>query len=174
MSGKKKTNLSELREIALKDIDKVKIGLVVAEWNPEVTGSLEKGAIDTLKHYGITGQNIKSIKVPGSFELPMGARIMLKYEKYDAIICLGCVIKGETSHNEYINHAVSTGITHLGLTSGIPCIFGVLTPLNMEQALDRAGGKHGNKGVEAAVAALEMVRLEQQVEKRSKSIGFGG
>lgn len=172
MTVKKKTNLSELKEIKLNSLDDIHIGLVVAEWNDEVTGSLREGAIDVLLHYGISRENIKEVSVPGSFELPMGARSLLKHKKYDAIICIGCVIKGETSHNEYINQAVATGLTQLGLTSGVPCIFGILTPNNMEQALERAGGSHGNKGVEAAVTALSMISLAQSLEKKGKSIGF--
>lgn len=172
MTVKKKTNLSELKEIELSSVENVHIGLVVAEWNNEVTGSLRDGALEALMHYGISRDNIKEVSVPGSFELPMGARALLKHKKYDAIICIGCVIKGETSHNEYINQSVATGLTQLCLTSGVPCIFGLLTPNNMEQALERAGGTHGNKGVEAAVTALSMVSMGQSLEKKGKSIGF--
>lgn len=168
----KKTDLSELPEIALVEAGKIKIGLAVARWNEEVTGALCKAAIKTLEHYGVVSKNIEKVEVPGSFELPMGARALLKNDKFDAVICLGCVIKGETPHNDYINHAVSTGLMNLSLSSGTPCIFGVLTPLNMDQALARAGGGHGNKGVEAAVAALQMVSLNKGLHRNSKSIGF--
>jgi len=172
MAKPKKTDLSELKEISIRNPEKIKVGLVVAEWNEEITSALQQGATETLLHYGFDKNNLKAVKVPGSYELPMGARSLLKHDKYGAIICLGCVIKGETPHNDYINQAVSTGLTHLSLTSGTPCIFGVLTPLNMDQALERAGGKHGNKGVEAAVAAVSMIKLNQELEKKSRSIGF--
>ena len=97
----------------------------------------------------------------------------MQNQKYDAIICIGCVIKGETSHNEYINNSVAMGLTNLGLASGIPCIFGVLTPNDEQQAIDRAGGKYGNKGVEAAVTAIRMATLKEDLKKSvKKSIGF--
>jgi len=110
--------------------------------------------------------------VPGAFELPLGARIVMGQEKIDAAICLGCVIKGETEHDVYINNAVATGIMTLGLTSKKPVIFGVLTPNTKQQALDRAGGKHGNKGVEAATTAIKMVHLNNPDHNSKKSIGF--
>lgn len=172
MSKDKKTNLSELRQLDLKEPGDLTIGVVVAKWNLEVTSALYDGCHDTLLHYGIDASNITKIEVPGSYELPMGAKNLLSREKYTAIICLGCVIRGETPHNEYINHSVASALMHLSLASNTPCIFGVLTPLNMEQALERSGGKHGNKGVESAVAALEMISLDQQLDKKSRSIGF--
>ncbi len=172
MPAKKKTNLSELKSIQLEKPEDLKVGIVVANWNEEITGTLLKGCLQTLEHYGLKLSNIKRVEVPGSFELPMGAKSLLTREKWDAIICLGCVIKGETPHNQYINSAVSSGLMNLSLASNTPCIFGVLTPLNMEQALERAGGKHGNKGVEAAIAALEMIALDQQLDNKSRSIGF--
>ena len=172
MSKNKKTNLSKLREVQLKEIEDIKIGIVTAKWNEDITAALTEGCEKTLVEYGITEDNIFKVTVPGSFELPMGAKSLLSREKLDAVVCLGCVIQGETTHNEYINQSVANGLMSLGLASGKPCIFGVLTPRNMEQALDRAGGKHGNKGIEAALTALEMIELEQQLDKKDRSIGF--
>jgi len=110
--------------------------------------------------------------VPGAFELPLGARIIMGQEKIDAAICLGCVIKGETDHDIYINNAVASGIMTLGLTSKKPIIFGLLTPNTKQQALDRAGGKYGNKGVEAAQTAMAMVHLNDPDRSTKKTIGF--
>jgi len=172
MGKAKKTNLSELREVKLKELDNIKIGIVTAKWNEKITSALTKDCKQTLLEYGITVENIIKITVPGSFELPMGAKLLLSREKLDAVICLGCVIQGETPHNEYINQSVAHGLMNLSLASGKPCIFGVLTPRNMEQAQERAGGKHGNKGVEAALTALEMIELEQRLDKKDRSIGF--
>jgi len=110
--------------------------------------------------------------VPGSFELTAGATVLGTELRLDAIICLGCVIKGETNHDEYINHAVATGLTQLGIQTGKPHIFGLLTVLNEQQALDRAGGRHGNKGVEAAVTAIRMVALKYALRHDLRKIGF--
>ncbi|MEM1120782.1 MAG: 6,7-dimethyl-8-ribityllumazine synthase, partial [Bacteroidota bacterium] len=109
---------------------------------------------------------------PGAFELPGGAAMLAGKHKLDAVICLGCVIKGETSHNEYINQSVGMGLTNLSIASGKPFIFGLLTPNNEQQALERAGGKHGNKGVEAAVTAIRMAALKQDLGEAKKRIGF--
>ena len=124
-----------------------------------------------IKH-GAQNENIHTLQVPGSFELPVAAKLLAASRKLDAIICLGAVIKGETQHDEYINHAVATGLTALSVTSGIPCIFGVLTPNTQEQAVDRAGGKHGNKGVEAAVTAIRMAALRKDLAKPGGRIGY--
>jgi 6,7-dimethyl-8-ribityllumazine synthase len=146
-------------------------GIVVAEWNAEITHALYEGCFDTLTKHGVKEENIHTIQVPGSFELPTGARLMAVKYKLDAVICLGCVIKGETKHDEYISNAVAMGLTNLSLASGQPFIFGVLTPNNEEQARDRAGGKHGNKGVEAAVSAIRMAALRKEMSVKTK-IGF--
>jgi len=150
-----------------------KIGIVTAQWNQDITFALRDGCIATLLQHGIKEEHITSIQVPGSFELPSGAKMLLSQFSLDAVICLGCVIKGETRHDEYISQAVSVGIMQLSIASGKPVIFGVLTPNNQEQALDRAGGKYGNKGVEAAHTALQMVQLAHEIrQKDKKSIGF--
>jgi 6,7-dimethyl-8-ribityllumazine synthase len=134
---------------------------------------LYEGCFETLIKHQAKEENIKTVQVPGTFELTVAAKILLQNQKYDAIICIGCVIKGETNHNEYINNSVALGLTNLGLASGIPCIFGVLTPNDEQQAIDRAGGKYGNKGVEAAVTAIRMSALKENLKKaEKKSIGF--
>lgn len=164
-------NLSTYDESSIPSAREMKFGVVVAEWNAKITHALYEGCFDTLVKHGADPDNIHTIQVPGSFELPTGARLLQSRYKLDAIICLGCVIKGETSHNEYINNAVATGLTNMSLASGQPVIFGVLTPNTEEQALERAGGKHGNKGVEAAVTAIRMAALKQQLAENTK-IGF--
>lgn len=134
-------------------------GIVVSEWNSVITNSLLEGAINTLKENGVEEKDIYIQYVPGSFELPFGASKLLEKKKFDAVICLGCVIQGETRHFDFICQAVANGIMEVSLRKDIPVIFGVLTTNNQEQALDRSGGKHGNKGVEAAITALKMASL---------------
>ncbi|MBI2966833.1 MAG: 6,7-dimethyl-8-ribityllumazine synthase [Bacteroidetes bacterium] len=135
---------------------KLKIGIVVSGWNHEITGKLLTGAYNILIKNKVKKGNITVLLVPGSFELPFGASSLGKKRKYNAIICLGCLIKGETPHFNYISSAVAHGIMNVGLQLGIPVIFGVLTTNNFRQAAARAGGKHGNKGSEAAETALRM------------------
>lgn len=135
-----------------------KFGIVVAEWNHAITEALAKGAIRFLKEAGAQTQNINRINVPGSFELTAGAALLAE-DNYDAIICLGCVIQGETKHFDFICHAVSQGLTQLTIKHNKPFIFGVLTPNTLQQAEDRAGGKYGNKGIEAAATAIKMAAL---------------
>ncbi len=165
-------NLSDYNAETMPSAEGMRFGIVVSEWNTEITHALYEGCYDALRQHGAKEENIHTAQVPGSFELPAGAKILAGSEKLDAVICIGCVIKGETSHNEYINHAVATGLTQLSLVSGIPFIFGVLTPNDMQQALDRAGGKHGNKGVEAAVTAIRMAALKDDLKQQKKEIGF--
>lgn len=147
-------------------------GIVVSDWNSHITHKLFEGCKATLLEHEAVEDNIHILQVPGSFELPVGAKMVASRHKVDAVICIGCVIQGETKHNEYINHAVATGLTNLGIASGIPIIFGVLTPNTEEQALDRAGGKYGNKGVEAAVTAIRMAGLKGELKKSVKRIGY--
>jgi len=142
-----------------KDLTKKKFGIVVAEWNEEITEALYEGAVATLKAHGVDKDNIIRKNVPGSFELSLGALWMAEEKKIDAVICLGCVIQGETPHFDYICQAVAYGITQAGLKTRKPVIFGVLTTLNKQQALDRAGGKYGNKGEEAALTAIRMLNF---------------
>lgn len=136
-----------------------RFGIVVSEWNKTITYALLSGALDTLKQAGAVDEQIEIIKVPGSFELPFAANLLAKRKNIDAIICLGCVIQGETPHFDFVCQACAYGIMKVGLKHKKPCIFGVLTTLNNKQAAHRSGGKHGNKGVEAAVTALKMLSL---------------
>lgn len=150
-------NLSAYTGKNLADISNRKFGIVVSEWNSEITEALYAGAHATLLDLGAARENIIKKYVPGSFELTLGAQWLAQENDIDAVICLGCVIQGETPHFEYICQAVATGITEVGLKFNKPVIFGVLTTLNKQQALERAGGRHGNKGDEAAVTAVKML-----------------
>jgi len=165
-------NLSEFGPKGLPDASEKKIGIVVSEWNTEITSALVEGCTTTLKAAKVKPENVHRIDVPGSFELTVGAKMLLKRYSLDAVICIGCVIKGETSHNEYINQSVAQGLTTLGIASGVPCIFGLLTPNTEQQAKDRAGGIHGNKGVEAAYTALWMADTKGNLQENSHKIGF--
>lgn len=134
-----------------------KFGIVVSEWNDEVTEALYTGAIQTLIENGVSRDNIYRRSVPGSFELILGGQWLAQEEEIDAVLCLGCVIQGETRHFDFICDAVAQGIKDVNLKFNKPVIFGVLTTDTMQQALDRAGGKHGNKGDEAAITAVKML-----------------
>ncbi len=142
-----------------------KFGIVVSEWNPQITESLLSGAVRTLKSAGCPDHNIQIKYVPGTFELPLGAQFFAEYSDVDAVIALGCVIQGETRHFDFVCQGVTQGITQLMLTWNMPIAFGVLTTEDMQQALDRAGGKYGNKGDEAAAAALKMVYMQAEMEE---------
>ena len=150
-------SLSQYTDKNLLDISTKKFGIVVSEWNDQVTGSLYTGAVETLLKHGAKKENIFKKNVPGSFELTLGAQWLAEIEEIDAVICLGCVIQGETRHFDFICDAVAHGITNVSLKYNKPVIFGVLTPDTMQQALDRSGGKHGNKGDEAAITAVKML-----------------
>ena len=169
----KEKNLSQYDTSQVPAANDMTIGVVVSDWNSDITHALLDGCRQTLLEHGLPDDQLHIIHVPGSFELSAGARMLSGRYNCDAVICLGCVIKGETSHNEYINMAVATGLTNLSLASGKPYIFGVLTPNTKEQALERAGGKHGNKGIEAAITALQMAGLRQELKQAGKQqIGF--
>jgi 6,7-dimethyl-8-ribityllumazine synthase len=159
------TNLSDYDYNSIPDASSLKFGIVVADWNKEVTWSLLEGAEKTLLKHGAKSENIIVKHVPGSFELTSGAKYIAEYTDPDAVICLGCVIRGETPHFTYICQGVTSGITRLNLDYDIPFIFGVLTTDNHQQALDRAGGKLGNKGDEAAVTAIRMAALKKEMKK---------
>jgi 6,7-dimethyl-8-ribityllumazine synthase len=153
-------DLSEYNPESVPDASGMKFGIVVAEWNPDITMALANGAIETLLKHGAIESNIKVKYVPGSFELPLGAQFFAEHDNVDAIIILGCVIQGETRHFDFICQGVTQGIMDLNLKYDKPFIFGLLTTENQQQALDRSGGKHGNKGDEAAVTAIKMVHLK--------------
>lgn len=157
-------NLSSHSSKNLIDISRKRFGIVVSEWNEEVTESLYHGALQTLLDNGAKEQNIISHTVPGSYELSLGAQWLAERSEIDAVICLGCVIQGETRHFDFICDAVAHGITNVSLKYNKPVIFGVLTPNTHQQALDRSGGKHGNKGDEAAITAIKMLGLKQNIE----------
>ena len=142
-----------------------RFALVVSRFNDFISDRLLTGALDALHRHGARDEDINIVKVPGSFEIPLMAKKMAEKEKYDAVICLGAVIRGSTPHFEYISAEVSKGIALVGLESGIPVIFGVLTADTLEQAIERAGTKAGNKGWAAAVAAMEMANLMESVDK---------
>jgi 6,7-dimethyl-8-ribityllumazine synthase len=149
-------NLSSISG-AKSDVSKKHVGIVVAEWNSEITESMYEACVKQLLRAGIKKENLHRRNVPGTFELSLGAQYIASDKNMDAVICIGCVINGETKHFDYICSAVSYGITEVSLKFNKPVIFGVLTTLNKQQALDRAGGKHGNKGDEAAAACLSML-----------------
>lgn len=142
-----------------------KFALVVSRFNDFVSDKLLAGALDALSRHGARDQDVDVVKVPGSFEIPLMAKKMAGKEKYDAVICLGAVIRGSTPHFEYVSAEVSKGIAQVGLQAGIPVIFGVITTDTLEQAIERAGTKAGNKGWSAAIAAMEMANLAEAVDK---------
>jgi 6,7-dimethyl-8-ribityllumazine synthase len=150
-------NLSVYNPDTVPNAKDMTFGIVVSEWNNTVTDALLKGAVETLTKYGAKEDNIHIRRVPGSFELIFGANQMVNSEEVDAVIILGCVIKGETPHFDYICMGVTQEIARLNADCDIPVIYGLITANTMEQALDRCGGKHGNKGIECAVTAIKMI-----------------
>ncbi len=158
-------NLSSFSTDGLIDVSELKFAIVVAEWNTQVTEALFEGARNTLLSQGVKEENIIRGNVPGSYELTLASQWYAQRSDIAAVIAVGAVIKGETSHNEYINHSVAQGLVNVSLKYNKPVVFGVLTPNNMEQALERAGGKHGNKGDEAAITALKMVSLKKKISQ---------
>jgi len=160
-------NLSDLNYNIDGDTSELRIAIVRSEWNAEITSRLLNGAKSALVKMGISDKHIRIIDVPGSFELPMGAQMLL--DECDplpgAVICLGCVIRGETSHFEYVSHSVSQGIKDVSLKYNVPVIFGVLTDDNKEQSLSRSGGNLGNKGEESAVTAVRMALLQRNLRR---------
>lgn len=142
-----------------------KITLVVAQWNKEITDGLKEGAINTLIELGVYNRDISIVEVPGSFELPFAANQVIKNKKADAIICIGSVIRGETSHFDFVCQGTTYGIQKLNVTQDVPVVFCVLTDNNITQSKDRSGGKHGNKGVEAAATAIQMIKVKEDLAK---------
>jgi len=137
----------------------LKFGIVIARFNEFITSKLLGGTLDALKRHGASTDNVEIAWVPGAFEIPLAAKKMAVSKKYDAVICLGTVIRGSTSHYDYVCAEVSKGVAHVGLESGVPTLFGVLTTDTIEQAIERAGTKAGNKGFDTAVSAIEMANL---------------
>lgn len=158
----KNTNLSAYDKTTIPNAHSFRFGIVVSEWNDQITEGMFKGAVDALTDCGAKGENILRWNVPGSYELIYGSKLMSqKHPELDAIIAIGCVIQGETRHFDFVCEAVSQGIKDLNVMGEIPVIFCVLTDNTMQQSLDRSGGKHGNKGTEAAIAAIKMAELRK-------------
>ena len=147
---------------------KAKFAIVVSRFNEFVTSKLLSGAVDALTRHGVDEGNIEVVWSPGSFEIPVLAQAMAKSRRYAAVVCLGAVIRGGTDHYQYIASEVAKGVAQASLATGVPCIFGVLTCDTLEQALERAGTKSGNKGADAAAAAIEMANLLSQLPTKAK------
>src|SRR5690554_1236970 len=158
-------SLSDFTHLRTYSAEAFTFGIVVAQWNAVITGSLYDGAYQLLLEKGAKPDNIKTIQVPGSFELTSRADMLLQDKSIDAVICLGCVIQGETRHFDFICNAVANKVTNVSLKHNKPVIFGVLTTDNQQQAEDRAGGKHGNKGEEAAITAIQMAKISSDLIK---------
>lgn len=155
-------NLSDFSHLEVQQASGFRFAVVVSQWNATITGALLQGAIDSLMTHGVAEKDIELMKVPGSYELISGADIALRDQSIDAVMCLGCVIQGETKHFDFICDAVAHGLAHVGLKHNKPVIFGVLTTDNQQQAIDRAGGVHGNKGEEAAITAIQMAHIHRK------------
>lgn len=143
----------------------MKVGIVAARFNDFIVGKLIDGAEDALLRHGVNADYISLVRVPGAFEIPAAAKLMVNSGAYDAIICLGAVIRGATTHYDYVCSEVSKGIAHLSMETNTPVLFGVVTTENIEQAIERAGTKAGNKGYDTALAAIEMVNLSAEINK---------
>ncbi|MGL5937630.1 MAG: 6,7-dimethyl-8-ribityllumazine synthase [Phocaeicola sp.] len=156
-------NLSEYDLESVPSAKEMRFGIVVSEWNTAITGALLEGAIDTLKKHEATEENIHVFTVPGSFELVFAASQLVKTEKVDAVIAIGCVVRGDTPHFDYVCDGTTQGIAELNTTGNIPVIYGLITTNNMQQAEDRAGGVLGNKGDECAVTAIKMVDFKKKM-----------
>ncbi|HEX9979389.1 MAG TPA: 6,7-dimethyl-8-ribityllumazine synthase [Flavobacterium sp.] len=154
-------NLSNYDKNSIPNAKQFRFGIVVSEWNDEITNGLHAGCEAALLDCGATPENIIRWDVPGSFELVYGAKRMIETQDVDAVITIGCVIKGETMHFEFVCEGVTQGIKDLNVQNDIPVIFCLLTDNNMQQSIDRSGGKHGNKGTEAAIAAIKMAELRR-------------
>jgi 6,7-dimethyl-8-ribityllumazine synthase len=171
MSGYRLNPLLEISSVP--DGSTFRVGLVIAEWNLEITKSLEKGALSILDKSGLKKENLYQVWVPGSYELIAASQLILENKVVDAVICLGAVIRGETPHFEYICNAVSLSLAQISIKYIKPVIFGVLTTENMEQAKERSGGKYGNKGEDSALTALKMIQLKHDLAKaKNTPVGF--
>lgn len=158
------TNLSAYDKTTLPDAKSMRIGIVVSEWNAEITDNLFKGCMDALTDCAVSLDNISVMNVPGSFELPVAADILMRNTKVEAVICLGCIIKGETPHFDFVSQACASGVQQVAIKYSKPVIFGVLTDNQIEQSRERSGGIKGNKGVEAAITAIRMIDLQRSLE----------
>jgi 6,7-dimethyl-8-ribityllumazine synthase len=159
-------NLSDYDFNAVPDASSMRFGLVVSEWNPNITGKLMEGAIHTLKKHGVKDENILVQMVPGSFELTFGSAKMVQSGKVDAVIAIGCVVRGDTPHFDYVCAGTTQGIAQLNAEGRIPVIYSLITTNTMQQAEDRAGGKLGNKGDEGAITAIKMVDFAEKLKNQ--------
>ena len=165
-------NLSNYDKNQLPNASGFRFGIVVSEWNDRITNGLFSGAESALLDCGVLPENIIRWNVPGSFELIYGSKKMIETENVDCVITIGCVIKGETMHFEFVCEGVTQGIKDLNIKSDVPVIFCLLTDNNEQQSIDRSGGIHGNKGTEAAIAAIKMADLRKKANNKNTSIGF--
>lgn len=158
-------NLSDVDFSIIPNGKDFKIGIVVSEYHFDISGKLLDGCLETLQNNGVLPENIKVVSAPGAFELPVACQRLNRWSNVNAVIAFGCVIKGDTDHDKYINQSVALALQDLAIKYGKPFMFGLLTTNDHQQALDRAGGKHGNKGIEVAAAALRMLALEASLKK---------
>ncbi len=165
-------NLSEYNKDEIPNAAEMRFGIVVSEWNDKITQGLLDGAKKTLLDQGCPEAQILIEYVPGTFELALGAQMLLEAKRLDAVICIGSVIQGETRHFDFVCEGATQGIMSVGLKYNIPTIFCVLTDNTEQQGIDRSGGKHGNKGIEAAISAIKMVALKQKLSYRTGKAGF--
>ena len=161
------------KDYPIAEVGQLQIAIVATEWNEDIVNQLVNNCISELTKQGVQEKSIELLKVPGSYELPQGAKMVIGSNlKSDAIICFGCVIQGETKHDDYINHTVARSLNQIGLISGIPVIFGVLTTNTLEQAEARTNGERGDKGKESAHAALKMISLKENLDGKNRRISF--
>jgi len=165
-------NLSHYDKDSIPKADKMRFGIVVSEWNKNITQGLLDGALAALKENNVPDENISVQWTPGSFELALAAQHMLEHTSVDGVVALGSVIQGETKHFDFVCQGVTQGIMDVSLKYNKPVIFGVLTDNTMQQAIDRSGGKHGNKGTECAIACIKMIDLKQKLAQPNLKIGF--
>jgi len=168
----KEKNLSHYDKDSIPDASNMQFGIVVSEWNEKITNGLLKGAVQALKDNGAADENIVIKHTPGSFELALAAQYLLEHTSVDGVITLGSVIQGETKHFDFVCHGVTQGVMDVSLRYNKPVIFGVLTDNNMQQAIDRSGGEHGNKGIECAIACIKMIALKKDLSSPKKKVGF--
>ncbi len=167
-------NLSDYKPLNITNAEEFSIGIVFSEWNDFITFNLRDGAVEVLKKEGVKEENIHLFQVPGAFELSYASMQLCKEKKYDAVIAIGCVIRGETPHFDYVCSAVAQGIKDCNIYTDVPTIFCVLTDDTQEQSIARSGGALGNKGIEAGVTALQMIDFKKKLsESKAASIGFG-
>lgn len=166
-------NLSDYKSLNISNADEYNIGIVFSEWNDFITYNLRDAAVEILEKEGVKKENIKLFPVPGAFELNFAAMQLCKTRKYDAVIAIGCVIRGETPHFDFVCDAVAQGIKDCNILTDVPTIFCVLTDDTKEHSIARSGGDLGNKGVEAAVTALKMIDFKKNLDQKPAHIGFG-